>query len=255
MEAPPGTMGRFLLLWSSQGRKAEGGLQHMAEGTVTRFNEQKGYGFISPNHGGGGVFVRYSDIEGAGFRILQEGEKVTYDVAQHRKGVQAQNLAEALAVKDRNRWGVTEYPTKGENAMEREQRTDGITALEDYFSGYEVYDPARSKIGTVGDLFVDEDDRPKYVGVKTGFLGTKTTLIPWQIVEVKDGEKRLVVAADKDADKGGPAFDDREVTPEYEEEIHSYNGLKGRRPLRIEDAMERTSGTQRENIPARSTPL
>jgi cold shock protein len=103
MEAPPGTTGGFLLLWSSQGRKAEGGLQHMAEGTVSRFNEQKGYGFISPNHGGGDVLVRYSDIEGAGFRVLQEGEKVTYDVAQHRKGVQAQTLAEALAVKDRNR--------------------------------------------------------------------------------------------------------------------------------------------------------
>jgi CspA family cold shock protein len=55
----------------------------------------KGYGFISPVHGGGDVFVRYSDIEGAGFRSLQEGEKVTYEVAQHRKGVQAQNVAKA----------------------------------------------------------------------------------------------------------------------------------------------------------------
>lgn len=113
--------------------------------------------------------------------------------------------------------------------MECERRTDGYTALEDYFSGYEVYDPSRSKIGKVGDLFVDEDDEPEYVGVKRGFLGTKTTLIPWQIVEVRDGEKRLVVAADKDAVKGGPAFDDREITPEYEKEIHSYYGLKGRR--------------------------
>jgi cold shock protein len=56
----------------------------MAQGTVRRFNEQKGYGFISPVHGGGDVFVRYSDIEGAGFRSLQEGERVTYKVAQHR---------------------------------------------------------------------------------------------------------------------------------------------------------------------------
>jgi hypothetical protein len=52
-------------------------------------------------------------------------------------------------------------------------------------------------------------------------------LIPWQIVEISDGEKRLAVAADKDAVKGGPAFDDREITPEYEEEIYSYYGLKG----------------------------
>ena len=113
--------------------------------------------------------------------------------------------------------------------MEHEQRTDGFTALEDYFSGYEVYDPAHSKIGKVGDLFVDENDQPQYVSVKTGFLGTKSTLIPWQIVEVRDEEVRLVVAADKDAVKGGPAFNDREITSEYENEVHSYYGLEGTR--------------------------
>ena len=113
--------------------------------------------------------------------------------------------------------------------MEREQRTDRFTALEDYFSGYEVYDPAHSKIGKVGDLFVDENHEPEYVSVKTGFLGTKSTLIPWQIVEVRDEEVRLVVAADKDAVKGGPAFNDREITSEYENEVHSYYGLEGTR--------------------------
>jgi hypothetical protein len=113
--------------------------------------------------------------------------------------------------------------------MEREQRTDRFTALEDYFSGYEVYDPAHSKIGKVGDLFVDENHEPEYVSVKTGFLGTKSTLIPWQIVEVRDEEMRLVVAADKDAVKGGPAFNDREITSEYENKLHSYYGLEGTR--------------------------
>jgi hypothetical protein len=114
--------------------------------------------------------------------------------------------------------------------MEYERRTDGFTALEDYFSGYEVYDPAHSKIGKVQDLFVDENDQPEYVSVRTGFLGTKSTLIPWQIVEVRDGEQRLVVAADKDAVKGGPAFnDDREITPEYENKLHQYYGLEGTR--------------------------
>ena len=66
------------------------------------------------------------------------------------------------------------------------------------------------------------------MGVKTGFLGTKSTLISWQIVEVRDGEKRLVVAADKDAVKSVPAFDnEREITPEYENEIHPCYGLEG----------------------------
>ncbi len=49
----------------------------MAQGTGSRFSEQKGYGFISSDHGGGDVFAHYSDIEGAGFRSLEEGEKDT----------------------------------------------------------------------------------------------------------------------------------------------------------------------------------
>jgi CspA family cold shock protein len=65
----------------------------MAQGTARRFNEQKGYGFISPDHGGGDVFVHYSDKEDAGFRFLEEGEKVSYEVTQGRKGMQAQNVS------------------------------------------------------------------------------------------------------------------------------------------------------------------
>ena len=67
----------------------------MAQGTVKWFSEQKGYGFISPDHGGGDVFVHYSDIESAGFRSLEEDEKVTYEVTQRRKGMQAQNVSKA----------------------------------------------------------------------------------------------------------------------------------------------------------------
>ncbi len=89
MEAPPRKNGA-VFCWS-EASEEKGGLRHMAQGTVRRFNEQKGYGFISPDHGGGDVFVHYSDIEGAGFRSLEEGEKVTYEVTQGRKGMQAQN--------------------------------------------------------------------------------------------------------------------------------------------------------------------
>ncbi len=65
------------------------------EGTVKWFNEEKGYGFISPDDGGADVFVHYSGIEGGGFRSLEEGEKVTYEVTQIRKGMQAQNISKA----------------------------------------------------------------------------------------------------------------------------------------------------------------
>ncbi len=63
------------------------------EGTVKWFNEEKGYGFISPDDGGEDLFVHYSGIEGAGFRSLDEGDRVTYEVIQGRKGLQAENVS------------------------------------------------------------------------------------------------------------------------------------------------------------------
>jgi CspA family cold shock protein len=65
------------------------------EGTVKWFSEEKGYGFISPDEGGADVFVHYSGIAGEGFRSLEEGEKVTYEVREGRKGLQAANVSKA----------------------------------------------------------------------------------------------------------------------------------------------------------------
>ncbi len=65
----------------------------MAQGTVKWFNEDKGYGFISPDEGGEDLFVHYTSIVGEGFRSLEEGEKVTYVAAQGRKGMQAQDVS------------------------------------------------------------------------------------------------------------------------------------------------------------------
>ena len=76
-----------------------------------------------------------------------------------------------------------------------EERTDRFTAMEDRFAGYEVYDPAGEKIGKVDDLFVDETDHPEYIGVKMGFLGTKSTLIPWEVVSSTDDEGRAITIA------------------------------------------------------------
>jgi CspA family cold shock protein len=65
----------------------------MAQGTVKWFNEEKGYGFIFPDDGGEDLFVHYTGIVGEGFRSLEEGEKVTYEAAQGRKGMQAQEVS------------------------------------------------------------------------------------------------------------------------------------------------------------------
>ncbi len=108
-----------------------------------------------------------------------------------------------------------------------EERSDRFTALEDRFAGYEVYDQSGEKIGKVDDLFVDEQDQPEYIGAKMGFLGTRSTLIPMDIVTVDESAGRLVTSADKETVKDGPTFDDdREITPDFENEVYSYYGLQ-----------------------------
>jgi len=67
----------------------------MATGTVKWFNAEKGFGFIAQDGGGADVFAHYSNIATQGFRELQEGQQVTFDVVQGQKGPQAENILPA----------------------------------------------------------------------------------------------------------------------------------------------------------------
>ncbi|MBL1276761.1 MAG: cold-shock protein, partial [Ectothiorhodospiraceae bacterium] len=64
----------------------------MATGTVKWFNESKGFGFIAQDDGGDDVFVHFSAISGGGFKTLAENQKVTYELQQGPKGLQAANV-------------------------------------------------------------------------------------------------------------------------------------------------------------------
>jgi len=67
----------------------------MPQGTVKWFNNAKGYGFIQAEEGGEDVFVHHTAIVAEGYRTLNQGEKVNFEVIQGPKGLQARNVARA----------------------------------------------------------------------------------------------------------------------------------------------------------------
>ncbi|MCA1773695.1 MAG: cold-shock protein [Halomonas sp.] len=64
----------------------------MATGTVKWFNDAKGYGFISTEGSGDDLFAHFSEIQAEGFKSLQDGQEVSFDVTQGQKGLQASNI-------------------------------------------------------------------------------------------------------------------------------------------------------------------
>jgi CspA family cold shock protein len=70
-------------------------IQDMAIGTVKWFNDSKGFGFITPEGGGDDLFAHFSAIQSQGFKTLQEGQRVSFDVTVGPKGNQAANIRSA----------------------------------------------------------------------------------------------------------------------------------------------------------------
>ena len=64
----------------------------MPNGTVKWFNADKGFGFIAPDEGGEDLFVHFSEIQGSGYKSLDDNQKVSYEVGQGKKGPQAQQV-------------------------------------------------------------------------------------------------------------------------------------------------------------------
>lgn len=103
---------------------------------------------------------------------------------------------------------------------------DPFAGLKESTEEYGVYDMHYERIGRVDDVFLDERDAVSYIGVKMGFFGTNTTLVPAEIVRVND--RRLLIEVDADAEtiKHAPHFGhDETVAPELEDRVRTYFGL------------------------------
>jgi len=72
--------------------KLKGGQKGRATGIVKWFNNSKGIGFITPADGGEDLFVHYSKIQGNGYKLLEQGQSVEFDITQGPRGYSAENI-------------------------------------------------------------------------------------------------------------------------------------------------------------------
>ena len=117
--------------------------------------------------------------------------------------------------------------------MDRGGGTDPFAELKEAREEYKVYDSHYEKIGKVDDLVVHEGDRVSFIGVKMGFFGTNSTLVPVEIVRVNDKRRLIEVSESAETIKDAPHFGkSEELTPELENRVRAYFELGDPGPSR-----------------------
>ncbi len=115
--------------------------------------------------------------------------------------------------------------------MDRDSSADPFAELKWSSEEYNVYDAHYERIGKLDDLIADEEDRVLYIGVKLGFFGANSTMVPVEIVRVNDKRRLIEVSESAEAIRHAPHFGrDEELTPELEKHVRTYFGLEGLRP-------------------------
>jgi len=133
---------------------------------------------------------------------------------------------------------VSNEETKDANEEEEEEvhilteanQDENLETPEERYAGYELYDRNGERIGKPDDLFVDEEDNPEYVGVWTEPSGSRSLLIPAEVVTVEEALtlRRMVVSRPKGVVEAGPSLGrGEELTPELEERVRRHYGLPG----------------------------
>ena len=115
--------------------------------------------------------------------------------------------------------------------MDRGGRIDPFAELKEVGDEYTVYDSHYEKLGRVDDLLLDEAERVLYVGVKMGFFGTNSTVIPTEIIRVNDRRRLIEVSEPAETIRHAPHFGrGEELTPELENHVRTYYGLESLQP-------------------------
>lgn len=105
------------------------------------------------------------------------------------------------------------------------EERSGLSA-ENPYAGYTVCGYAGEEIGKADEFFVDADDLTEYIGVKTGSLGQKSTLIPVDITRVNEQRRLVEVAVSREGIEGARALDDcSETTPGFDQQVRSFFGV------------------------------
>ena len=117
--------------------------------------------------------------------------------------------------------------------MDRGVGPDPFAGLKDGSEEYSVYDSHYERIGRADDVFLDERDAVSYIGVKMGFFGTNSTLVPVELVRINDKRRLIEVAMEAETIKHAPHFGhDETVSPELEDRVRTYFGLEPLLPPR-----------------------
>lgn len=106
------------------------------------------------------------------------------------------------------------------------EQLDPFAELKRAHGDYRVYDVHYESIGKADDLFVDDADRPLYIGIRTGLLDARAVLVPMELIRVNDKRQVIEISDTAEQVRHAPSLEDREeITPELEASIHSYFGL------------------------------
>lgn len=120
-------------------------------------------------------------------------------------------------------------PAEEVDGLTNAERDDRSGTPEERYLDYEVYSEDAERLGKLDDLFVDENDDPEYIGVRTGSQDARSTLIPAIVVTIDEQLRRMLVSRPKSVVESGPSLGhDEQFTASLEERVREHYGLAAR---------------------------